>query len=956
MGNHTNVWRLFAVLMLLSWAAARAADLLPLAGEWRFALDPRNEGVAQAWFRTNLADTVQLPGTISENRKGPWATPAARVVELSSEYPYEGVAWYQRTVQIPEAWRGRLVDLFLERTRMTKVWLDEVCLGEQDALGVAQVYPLPGPAPGAHQLTVRVDSRSVPLGVSGHMVNTSTQTRWNGLLGDLHLAAHDPVWTRHVRVVADVRQRTATLTLSIGNATAVPQAGQLTVSARAFNVPEANGRPAITLTQTFTVPPGGGSVPTTLPMGNEALLWGEFHPALYRLEVTLVTEGTGGGPFQHTYRDEFGLREFRAAGTQFTINGQTTVLRGKHDAMVFPLLGHAAMEVAEWMRVLTVAKSYGINHYRFHTCTPPEAAFQAADRVGIYLQPELYNGSYRDAKAMAYSLAEAKRILSAYGNHPSFVMLSLGNEMWDGRENRAKTVAELRQFDGTRLYAQGSNNEFGRPTLAAGDDYWTSARTSKDSAEHAVRGSFSHADLPLGHIQRLRPSTMYDYRQAIAGVPVPVIGHEVGQFEVFPDFREIPRYTGVQKPWNLETFQRRLEAAGMLDQADAFVAASGALAVAGYRADIETALRTPGFGGFQLLDLEDFPGQGTALVGILNAFMESKGLITPEAWRHFCGPVVPLAKMESYTWTNGQTFQAQIEVAQYGPTNFTALPVTWELRDTLGKLAAHGVVPARDYPQGSLSHAGEVAVALAKLRAPARYDLKLSLGHTGFQNDYPLWVYPDQVETTAPANCVIRETWDNDTQALLRAGRTVLLLPSPTAVRGVEGFFTTDYWCYPMFRSICERGQKPVAPGTMGLLIDARHPALAAFPTETHSDWQWFDLVMGSRALVLDATPADYRPIVQDIDNFERNHKLGFIFEAKVEKGALLVCSLNLLHQPESPVARQMLHSLLEYARAGIRPRATLPMETLNTIFAPADGARRQNPDGSFSEFFDKKP
>ena len=158
-----------------------------------------------------------------------------------------------------------------------------------------------------------------------------------------------------------------------------------------------------------------------------------------------------------------------------------------------------------------------------------------------------------------------------------------------------------------------------------------------------------------------------------------------------------------------------------------------------------------------------------------------------------------------------------------------------------------------------------------------------------------------------------------------------------------------------MFRSICEGAKKPVAPGTMGLLIDASHPALAAFPTENHSDWQWWDLVMGSRALVLDATPVEFRPIVQDIDNFERNHKLGFLFEARVAKGALLVCTLDLFHKQESPVARQMLHSLMKYARAGLQPGAVLPLETVNAIFAPTNSGRKQNPDGSFSEFFDKK-
>jgi len=929
-------------------------DVVSLAGPWRFALDPKRTGEDEKWFTHDLPDTVLLPGTVAQNKKGPRVQPSEITMQLSSEYPYEGVAWYQRTVVIPEDWKGHVIELYLERTKLTKVWLDDVSLGEQDSLGVAQNYRLGEITPGSHRLTIRVDSQTLPKGVHGHMENRATQTRWNGLLGDLYLAAHEPIWIEEAHIAPNVSDKLATVNLTVKNLTSISQTAQIILKATPYNVPEAKDRKPIVQNQGIKLIPGVSNVSISLTLSANALLWDEFHPALYRIAFSLQTEGVNGKRHNQTTVREFGLREFRSKGGQFTINGRVTMLRGKHDALVFPIEGYPPMNLEEWIRILTIAKSYGINHYRFHSCCPPEAAFKAADLVGIYLQPELFVMNRSGETVGEYLISEGKRMLTSYGNHPSFVMLSLGNELSGGRVHLANMVSMLRKHDPTRLYVEGSNNEFGRPTLAEGDDYWTTCRTPGNPTEHAVRGSFAHADKPLGHIQRLRPATTYDYRTAIKGVPIPVIGHEVGQFQTFPDFREIKEYTGVQKPWNLETFRRRLETAGMLDQASAFMAASGALALQCYREDIEAALRTPGFGGFQLLDLQDYPGQGTALVGILNAFMESKGLISPETWRHFCSEVVPLARMESYTWTNEQTVTAKIDVAQYGPSDLHHTPLNWTLVDERQRPVAEGELSARDYPNG-LTSAGTVTVPLAKLPAPARYHLKLRLGNTEYQNDYPLWIYPSQVDTAPSSTVVIREEWNTNTQKLLLNGKNVLLIPSPEKLPGVEGMFTPDFWCYPMFRNICEIKKKTVSPGTLGLLIDKQHPALARFPTDTHSDWQWWDLIEGSRALILNSTPVSFRPIVQVIDNCDRNYKLGCLFEAKVAEGKLLVCTLDLLHKQNSPVARQMLFSLLQYAKSNSPCTATLDMKTVDAIFTPAKQVIKKNPDGSYTEFFERK-
>ncbi|MNW23659.1 hypothetical protein D3C74_03660 [compost metagenome] len=124
----------------------------------------------------------------------------------------------------------------------------------------------------------------------------------------------------------------------------------------------------------------------------------------------------------------------------------------------------------------------------------------------------------------------------------------------------------------------------------------------------------------------LTDATELDFQAAIALRYIPVITHEIGQYAVYPDVTEIEQYNGVLRPVNLEVIQADLERKGVIGEVKKWVRGSGMLALQLYRDEIEAALRTPDLGGFQLLDLHDFPGQSTATVGILNAFWQSKGL------------------------------------------------------------------------------------------------------------------------------------------------------------------------------------------------------------------------------------------------------------------------------------------------------------------------------------------
>lgn len=702
--------------------------------------------------------------------------------------------------------------------------------------------------------------------------------------------------------------------------------------AEAWNTDKQHKTPVQTIEVDWTKP----EQEFELALGDKALLWSEFTPALYRLSVSLKTDQS-----VDTEQATFGLRDFKAKGRQFTMNGKVTFLRGKHDACVFPLIAHTAMDVETWRHYFQVAKQYGINHYRFHSWCPPEACFEAADIEGIYLQPELPvwgNIDIDDTELCDYLLKEGRNLHRAYSNHASFVMFGLGNEM-SGEEGLAMLIQTFKKEDNRHIYASGSNNYLGFKGKQADEDYFTTCRVGREDDKqfntHA-RASFSFADAyDGGYLNHTYPNSEMDFSSANALCDVPIISHETGQFQVYPNYEEIKKYTGVLKPRNFEIFKKRLEEAGMIDQAHDFMMASGKWSALLYRADIEMNLRTPEWGGFQLLDLQDYPGQGSAYVGILDAFMESKGLIAPEEWRHFCSEVVPLFCTEKFCWTNDEALTGEVEIANYSESDLNSKQLSWTLTDSKQQVLDKGVLPLQ-VKQGELAKVGTLKPAIASVRKAEKVTLALSIDGTPYRNDYSLWIYPAADKEVAPSEDIcVTDDLDAHLKYLTEGGK-VLWFPSKDKHKDqtVGGLFQTDYWNYRMFRTICENLDRPVSPGTLGILTDPGHPALADFPTEFHTNWQWFPIIKQSYPMILDRLSDDYRPIVQVIDNVERNHKLGLLFEFKVGNGKLLVCMSDLKAVQDKPEARQFYRSILEYMESSaFAPSYSLSAKDLQDLF-----------------------
>lgn len=607
------------------------------------------------------------------------------------------------------------------------------------------------------------------------------------------------------------------------------------------------------------------------------------------------------------------FKDFHIEGQQFFAGGHPIYLRGRHDACVWPLTGHVAMDVDSWRHYFKVCDEYGLNHVRFHSWCPPEAAFVAADEYGIYLQPELpFWGDVnpKDTVLMDFLMAEGEAIMREYAHHPSFRMFALGNELRGSIPKMTEFIEHFRAMAPDKIYTLSSNYYLGYQGVKPGMDFFVTCRVGGEGwgnyGTH-TRGSFSFADAADGGmINHFYPNTRMNFEEGCSLAEVPIISHETAQFQTYPNYDEIAKYTGALYPYNMEIFRDRLEKAGMADQAKAFHQASGQWSLRLYKQDIEMDLRTPNMAGFQLLDLQDYPGQGSAYVGILDAFLDTKGLCTPEEWRGFCAPVVPLLIADKFCYTNEEVLHADVQIANYGEESLKGKTVTWSLGEKSGAI----VVPTDEF---GLIDAGVLDIPLADYQQATQLKLTLQVEGNKEFNTYDIWVYPAKNDLERlKERVVITRTLTADVARRLESGESVLLMPDASE-QTVGGLFQTDYWNYRMFKTISENNNRHVSPGTLGILTDPAHPLFASFPTEMHTNWQWFPVVKASHPFKLDNTAADYRPIVQVIDNIERNHKLGLVFEFAVGKGKLLVVMSDLEKAAEYPEGEQFYLSVLRY-------------------------------------------
>ena len=900
-----------------------------LSGEWKFGLEP-----------DLLNDVIMLPGTMAQAHKGE-KNNKRETGYLTEKYQYSGKAYYEKWVYLHPEEVGRPVFLCLERTRMTRVWVNGILAGYQESLTTPHIYELTDYiATPKVRILIEVDNANYPI-AGGHLTSPDTQTNWNGIIGKIRLTVYDHVRFGQVRTFYqhidghyqvsfryrlydtenefEGKCKITPVTIKRLSDDGKPEEKEIEEQTQDFDITVRTGENVYENVYTFV---------------HEPQLWSEYTPVVYRFRMEI--EGWT------VCEVETGLREFEARDHYFYINGNRTMLRGKHDALLFPIEGAVPASVEEWLKVMGIAKEYGVNHYRFHTCCPPDAAFEAADLLGIYMEPELpFWGTVpeesgedkQEGSQWEYLLSEGLRMLETFGNHPSFCMMSMGNELWGSKKRIGKAIQIFRKADNRHLYTQGSNNFQFVPEILPEEDFYVGVRLAAAAMDgkndRLIRGSYACCDAPMGHVQTRIPSTTVNYDSAIMPQDgrwkpqIPVVLHEIGQYEMYPDYHEIESYTGVLKPANLEIFRERLYAQGMGEEAEEFFYNSGMLALQCYEEELEAAHRSEYVAGYQILDLQDYTGQGTALVGILNAFMESKGLISAKEWRNYCSDSVLLAEFDDYCVESGSIFRWKTVLSHYRwvqPAD-EKWQINWEIYID-GEMMQRGKTPLLQGGCGVLEGA-DTSWQIPQVTMPTVMELWLSLEQTGVQKGYRLWLYPDNRDFVLTEGRITDMTGQREAYVTrsgelaseyFRLGKRVLLIEENPR-EWIQGMYCTDFWNFPMFRSISESKGVDIPVGTLGLLIRNTHPALAQFPSETYTSPQWYPIIEHSKcAKLLRWERMADRPLVQVIDNVERNDRLGILYEQKNEAGGLLLTSTTRLFEIQDCMqGRQYAKSLCEY-------------------------------------------
>lgn len=882
---------------------------LNLAGKWNVLFDPKDEGLENKWFKQAFENRpFTLPGTQATNKVGE-KLDETLADELNKEsvqsfrecHSYRAAMWLQKVIEIPTDFNAHDLTLFLERTLgSTHVWIDDVFVGTHYSLSTPHQYEISADKIGSKdqiKLTIRLDNRNAyHLGELTSGYSEHTQGFWSGIVGEVSLHK-GKLLNENVSVYYDFQQKAIIVSC--------PKVSEDRPEIRLSNQNDQEMPSTIKLMEeepdcyTFVI------------TDNKELTWNEFTPEFYQV---ILSYG------EQELKKRVAIVEPKSTTDSITLAGKKVFLRGTLDCAVFPKTGHPAMDENEWERIFLTLKDYGVNHVRYHCWCPPEAAFTVADRLGMYLMvegpfwlDEWFNNSVGDHPEH-YELIrqECLDIVSYYGHHPSFLLFSVGNEL-HGDFDFLSQVLNHENFTRNQILTTITANttNYQRDFYEGADDFFVGVQYE----DKGLRGNRFLDEMVTG--------TDLNYEEGAKKVPVPVITHEIGQYASYPALNEIEKLNGPMVPANLQAIKNDLIKKDMEQEHEDFTFYSGKLALELYKAEIEAAIRTRSLSGFQLLGIQDYPGQDTAMIGMLDSRWEEKGFCTSEDFISFCDEVVPIVEMEKrvYEASDVLTFNLGIRNSLLEDIHSLKANVTIKRADKiLYEKDFTGTVEQGSYEviaQGEIDlnaldfnfQKGETVEVIARVEAPGKT----------YQNQWDIWIFPS--EEKSDNESVIYDRWlSPKVLEGLQRGENCLVSIDARRCDFVElGNYFPVFWSPVFFES----------PVSCGVMIDKSHPIFRQFPTETHPTLQWKKLLESSVSFPL----YQYQAIIQTIPNFYHNERRSPLVEFSVGKGKLLLTGFD-LERGESIEEKQLKQAILNYMESdSFDPGNRLSLDELTAAY-----------------------
>lgn len=859
-------------------------------------------------------DEVMLPGCADNQGIGVRdENPSSR--SWSREFNFEGKLFLERRIGIEEVLEGKQYILHLERCHWeVRVTVNEQYVGVKNNISTPQEFDISNMLKcGENKIQLEIDNTMIyPLRNSTHHFTKDTQGNWCGVIGDLYIEERHIYSIQRVKIHTDFEKKEVNLDIFWQNS-GKEQIVDLKFVNKGTDTLEIFEE-SILLNKSFCI--------TThkLELNQKIFTWSHFEPNQYQLSV----EYNG-----YCYEENYGFIEFKSMGNHICVNDNIVKLRGVHDACVFPENGYPPMEKEAWKSVFLQYQEMGLNHFRAHSWCPPEAAFAAADEVGIYMQVEgpasgtLGKGQsvegekdpIQESKEIEnYVLQELYDIQNWYGNHPSFCMLSIGNELHTDYTITSYIVDCLKKNDDRQLITGGSNNNWGCPHIGKNDDFFVGFMLDRWTG--LLRGAYHLEN--VGHINNKVPSTDITYESAANKVHIPIIVHELGQYSVYPNYNEIEKYNGAMRANHLLCFKKSMDENGLEGMDIIFSLASGELQQRLYKEEMEAIIRTSNIAGYQLLDIKDFPGQQVALCGVLDVFRDEKEYFDIDSWRQVCADVVPLAYLSKRIYISTEDMSIPIKVANYSNKEWNDVEISWKIEElytekvetykvghVIKRQIMSGIIKeCTKINKGCITDFGDLQFRLPEDVGTGKYILTIDFEK--YNNSWEFFVYSKET-IYHPKNVKVAEHWNYELEKLLENGGKVFFNGTCNNLRNtIKGAFQTNFWSYRMFA-------KYDPAGTLGLYVDNTHEIFDHVPTDFYSNWQWYRMAKDAMVIDISYLPKCVKPIVWVIDTYERNKRLAFLLEISIGKGTIVISAFDFLRNLQYPEVINLYNGIMKY-------------------------------------------